>query len=913
MHCLRILFLCSAAVCTTVWPLVSVAADNGSSRTARPESFIVEIRLNGVTTSSDFYEVIRDATGRTFVPAATIVELGEGVSTVQAGQHRLDIIPTQQSILVDLAAHQITINGKIRPLTTDDFVISDKVLLLAGTLMENAFDLSFDLSVENQRLSVSTNTPWPIDLRLARERRWGRSANTSEEKGPPAIDVRQDYALWGAPQMDVNLSLSNSRLGYSALMVGEMAYLTTEVFVSGSDENIGSHRIRAGRSDAQGGVFGINGLYDLQIGDVQPLRAPLIGTGPSGKGVTFRGSPMDRPSGFDTTLIEGDALPGWDAELMSGNSLVGFMRIGPDGRYRFDNIPLGYGMNLLRVVLHGPQGQTREALFRQNVGSEMVPVGHVYSQGYWLSSKALRGVASSPSFLTYGPPGGDLTASTAPAGSYSGLFMIDYGLSKSLTAGLLLAQVPDALARKSTYTGLRLRTSIHDFSVGVDVTGQHDPALAGSARATQLRAAGEIGRTTLTASHELYGAGFHSPRNQAGAIKALTNLRLSLPFDLSIASAKSSSPSAATGDWTFFYLSGMLDRTQSFNGDVLLAPSVQLSHSIAGVALTHQVSQNFSSSPGSNDSARSTSQASTYRLIGAHAEGNLALRGSLERDLDPTPGWRSMTLSASLRENDNIWAADLSGAPATTPGVGLSWSRDMGWAFLSSSASYASGSRVSLGLSLNFTLSGSPRTGVGMSSQYKATHGQADVRVYQLRLPGEASASITEEPLPGASLSVNQSAAPRLTDEQGNARLQGLTTSTSALLHLDQTTLSDSFLVPMQPALRFWPRAGQSIHLEVPVTESGEISGRLTLDEKQALVGVRLQVLNAAGQVHAETTSMNDGYFAFDTVYPGTWQFRLVPGQTWRRLPLQAEPLDVTLVAGELRKTDVEWRVHAAQ
>ena len=897
-----LLVLCGS----TLWSGFCHAAEGVASK---QETFVVELRVNAAATSADFYDVVRDASGRVFVPAAFIFELGEASASVAQGVLRLEVMSTQQSMVVDPGAKTLSVNGESRPLTADDFIAGDQTLLINKTLLETVFDLEMTLSEEAQRLTTATRRPWPIDLRLARERRWGHLDNQQEDVAVTSVEVRQDYAMWGAPQADVALTQSGRSVSHSALIVGEIGLLTAQLFASGANGTLSSHRLLAGRTDPEGRAFGIPGLYDLQVGDVQPMRQALIGTGPQGQGLTFSGQPLDRPVNFDTTVIEGDALPGWDAELVLGQSIVDFMRVGADGRYRFVNIPLGYGTNVLRVVLHGPQGQTRERVYRQTVGGDMVPVGQLYTRGYLLQNAANAGGLSGA---------GSTPGTQAPR--YSGMLAVDYGLSKSLTTGFFVAQVPDAQARGGAYGGFSARSAIEGLSVGLSMVSQQDAAAHGHAQAAQWVMNGALAELSVSFSHDRYGEAFHSPANQNGLITSLTKLRLAMPFSLpkmSVMSVMSGWLTPATADpgkataaaaASLAYAGVALDQTVQRDGSRIVTPSLQLSHGAGDWSLTHMLNYNMTKPPPPGDAfaATASQRDGSYRLLGTQSIGQFNLRGSIERQLAPAPAWKTVAVSASYRDGLDSWNSEINHV-ATVFGYSANWSRDLGWAYLSVGGGWSKSTGVSIGTSLNFTLSGTGRGSVDVSGQYKATQGQADVTVYNRSASGH-----TNDVIPAAHLTLNRSAEGRSTDTSGQAKFLGLSTTEATLLNLDRDSLPDNFLVPMVPSIRFWSRAGQSIHLEIPVTESGEISGRLALDTQQGLAGILLQVLDTQGRVYSETRSLNDGYFMFDTVYAGGWTVRLGPDQTWRTKRLTGESAQVTLGAAALQVGDVVLTVHAA-
>ena len=884
--------LCDVAYFVFFWIIIlvllgSIATSSANDEVEKIDIFLVELSLN-TTRSTDFYEVFRNVKNQLFVPVVPLFELGEATVKSENGKQVLELLPSRQSLIVDLPAHLLTINGQTRALQPDEFMFKNQTLFLNSVLLDQVFGLNFELSEAGQRLSIHSDNPWPVDLRLARERFWGQITNKQEDSAVPAVEIQQDYALWGAPQADVSLSYSDNRFNYSTLMVGELAYLTNQIFITGQNTKVANHRIRAGRTDPQGKAFGIAGLYNFQMGDIQsPLRLPLIGTGSNGKGALFQAAPLERPTNFDTTLIEGDALPGWDAELMSGNTLLDFMRIGTNGRYRFDNIPLGYGMNILRVVLHGPQGQTREIVHQQNIGSDMVPKGQVYGQGY-----AVR---------------------NAHEESYSGGFRFDYGFGKMLTAGGFVAQMPNANgsssenAGNSVYSGIDMRTAISNFSIGTSFTLQYDQALSKNAQAANLRLLGGMGRIAVSTTHEQYGDGFHSNSNENGLVKALTKIRVSAPIVWKSLPDKQSLPANSHS----LYVSASIDRNLYYNGATSVVPSLQLSHDLGAFAITHQFDYNFKSTPNLDGASPEKSREGDYRLIASLRRGEFDLRGRIERHLFSVSSWKTMSFMASYRTGKDIWSGNMSYVPGSSPVFGLHWNRDTKWAFLSTGFSYSQQSGAQLDIGLNFTLSGGNQHNLIMSSEYKATQGQANIKIFEEK-PKKGFSQFSNKTLPvaNANFSINQTSTEHSTDEQGETKLLGLPTYKSSLIMLDRDSLPNSFLVPLQPAVKFWSRPGQSIHIELPVTEGGEISGNLTLEHQQALIGLRVQVLNPAGQIHAETISLNDGYFMFDTVYPGTWKIQLAPAQKWHGKTLRSDPLTVTLLPNELQKTNIEILAH---
>src|SRR6185437_9984206 len=140
-----------------------------------------------------------------------------------------------------------------------------------------------------------------------------------------------DYQLWSIPQGDLQLSSQVDRARqsspqyYSALVTGDVLDMTGRLFITGA--NLGSVpdvRFNLSRSDSAGGVFGLPAMKQFAVGDVTTPAFQNITNGRLERGIVASSFPLDLPSGADRTVIEGDALPGWEAELYRNAALLDY-------------------------------------------------------------------------------------------------------------------------------------------------------------------------------------------------------------------------------------------------------------------------------------------------------------------------------------------------------------------------------------------------------------------------------------------------------------------------------------------------------------------------------------------------------------------------------------------------------------
>src|SRR5690606_8725308 len=112
-----------------------------------------------------------------------------------------------------------------------------------------------------------------------------------------------------------------------------------------------------------------------------------------------------------------------------------------------------------------------------------------------------------------------------------------------------------------------------------------------------------------------------------------------------------------------------------------------------------------------------------------------------------------------------------------------------------------------------------------------------------------------DEPLADVQLLGNHSPAPvARTGADGRAWLTGLAAGEPVRLAVDPSSLPDAFLTPARPELAVETRPGRAFRLDLPIVESGEISGVVELidDARRApLGGFRLELVDERGEVRA--------------------------------------------------------------
>jgi hypothetical protein len=84
---------------------------------------------------------------------------------------------------------------------------------------------------------------------------------------------------------------------------------------------------------------------------------------------------LETPEEFDRITLEGNLPLGWEVELYRNEVLLEFQSASADGRYRFEDVSLLFGVNVLRLIFYGPQGQQREEVRQVRVDTDQISAG----------------------------------------------------------------------------------------------------------------------------------------------------------------------------------------------------------------------------------------------------------------------------------------------------------------------------------------------------------------------------------------------------------------------------------------------------------------------------------------------------------------------------------------------------------
>ena len=861
-----------------VTAIAAKASEEAESAVPPRTPLLVEMTLNG-RSIPDFHDVYESPTGALWLPVEPIVRTGEGhVGSVRSGRYALSLGANRPSVEIDINTRQLRVEDAGKPWPAGVIVERDSRLYIQSQRLKRWFGIDASLGDNGLFVRLQSERPLPVDLRVLREQRWRDFDRPDVATRNRYTRVDAPYHAWGTPrgtlQMRTSADESTSGLPFSAsgAFNVEAGYVSNRIFYSGNDRGgLQTLRWRAGRESPAGRAFGINGLHRLHFGDVDGLRLPLAGGGAQGRGLRFSTAPGSRPELFDVIRIEGDALPEWDAELYRGSALIDFQTIDADGRYAFEDVPLGYGANRLRVMLYGPSGEVEEREVERTIPASQLKAGE----------RHFRGSVTQTGRSTIG-----LDDTGSETGDHIRL-RGDFGVSNGLTASALLSLDKDPWSRFSSRHadapatldgeptgdvervtgGVALQPDLGALRTELVGLHQRDGASAQQLDVRLPRVAG-LG---VSAGYRRYSAGFLTTGRESLGRLIDDRLRLRLGGNLGGVGAL---------DFGSLRLEHTLSRFDT--GANRKEYELDWRHSLAGLRLSHTLSQ----------ISQSDLRRSRYRLLAAYRQDRLSARTRFTASGDAVGDLSSTSVDGSL---DYVFleAPRLSGKISHGTGdrdasAGLNLSHELGPARLTASGSVNASGDWSMGLRMTIGLGMAPAAGPVLMPPSAADTGAVAI-----------SARAGDRPMRGIGFRVNDRPHPVRTDDRGRAVITGLPAHREVRITLDRDTMVDPFLTTASPRLELIPRRGYTHEISMPFADAASVTGFARRADGSAIQGVEVIAERVDGQDQTATRSLSDGYFSFDVLSPGRWRLRIGAAalpDDWRN-----PPVDLGLEAGQQR------------
>ncbi len=285
---------------------------------------------------------------------------------------------------LNLPENKVVIEEKYFDLPGDGIERKDGELYVDTKLLSEWFPVDFNYNFSTQSVGIIPRERLPFQARIEREQAW-RNINGSQVGQTIFPRKESEYELLSMPVVDLGLTgsfidgkKSDDGFGgdFNVIAKGDLGKMTAELYLSGDDEDgLNNTRLTLRRDDPDGNLLGPLKATSIAIGDIREANIPIVGGGQTQRGISISNEEMNRPREFDFTFFEGNLPPGWDVEVYRNKALVRSQRVGTEGKYSFDKIPIYYGKNDFKLMFYGPQGQERVETKSINVGNDLLQKG----------------------------------------------------------------------------------------------------------------------------------------------------------------------------------------------------------------------------------------------------------------------------------------------------------------------------------------------------------------------------------------------------------------------------------------------------------------------------------------------------------------------------------------------------------
>jgi hypothetical protein len=780
-------------------------------------------------------------------------------------------ISEDRQFSLDMQTGQVMADGRQFKFSDTDVIALDGDFYVDAKLLSQWFPVNFNYRFSEQSLGIEPREKIPFQKRMEREM-VGQDLKSRGLDEAILPRKKSKYDLFSLPFIDLGVSGRYSggtenddglTSGFYINAKGDLGKMNTEFYLSGSGEDgLEESRITLLREDPDGGILGPLDATSVSAGDIRVAKVPVLGGGQSERGIRISNEDLIRSKEFDTTFFQGNMPPGWDVEVYRNNSLVATQRVGQDGRYTFDDIPVYYGKNEFRLKFYGPQGQEKEEVKQINVGGELIKKGE---GEYRLSISQNDTDIYDPNKTT-----SDKDDETLNFNAY-----YSYGIIPgfSMNAGVASHEVE---GERHNYLNLGTKGVLNGMYLSGDVVRDTQ-----GGDAVELFAQKGFNGMDLRIKQQFFN-GFITDDSD------ITNPR-KRETDISVSSRIPESDYLPTIPFTLGYDETKRDSYTEQNW------SLRTSSKIKGVNLNNRIDWRKKPSESNTDAELSAQiQAVTYLR-------KLRLRGFAEYDIHPDTELTKTELSAFYAIDKDLstelsLTKDLTEKKDLESALQLNWNN--GVVNISPRVSYNRNGEWDARLSVSTSFGREPRTGkIKASSTQLADSGSVSAKVFHdtnqnLVFDGE------DKVIKGAVVKAVQSHKEMAADNEGVAFLTGLQKNKPTDIILDTDSLTDPFWAPVKKSKSIVPRPGHVEKIDIPVVTTGEIDGTLvthTADGmEEPLSNIKIQLLNRQGNIVQEVRSEYDGYYYFQKVFPGRYSVRVAPENT-QKLNANAPAFEVEI------------------
>lgn len=774
------------------------------------------------------------------------------------------VLREERIFRLDVVARTARAGGRELRLGPQDAALAQGEIYVRTEILEELLPLRLKADVRSLLLDVSATEPLPFQARIEREARRQRLGFGRRGEGRDQTFIETPYALFTPPAVDLVVSGQQDSEGfrprYDVRAAGDLAFAGFQGFVAGDDAGLTEARILLERKDPHRRSALIPGLSRISLGDTYTPSLPIGARSAGGRGIAFTTEDFQEIGAFDQIDLRGELETGWDVELYVDGVLRASQKEADTGQYEFRDVPLVVGLNVVRLVFYGPQGERREETRRLQVGGGGVRRGELLVKfGLVDEGVPVIDVGADAAWDDHDLSDGMDPDAREPFLQRKGLRaagQLAYGVAAGTAVSAGFASFHDFEGNPVRQATIGANAALAGFAAQVDVAADE----AGGSGAS-VGFAGRLRDVAVVARHAEFSGGFLDEGGSYGALEPVVrSTSLNLDYVLGVGSR-----SLPTGF--------RLNREEFADGAVHLLGTARASTSVGRFLVSGTVRYESE-----RDDRGADDQLGAAVTASGLIDDRWRVRATAAWDRD---AFAAVTLDRQWGHGHALrlgFAHRWGDYPATTFQASHVWrlrhvdvSLFGGYATADGEARF--GIQVSTGLAFDgraYRMVGPGAAAGGGMSVFAFVDSDGDGRWR----PGEA-------PVPGLRVQGSRGAA--ATGDDGRALVTGLGDGARASVQMDTASIEDPYLAAPPSLLVIVPRPGRVAVAAFPLQQTGEVEIAVALvregEPSRPLSAVRLQLTDRAGQVVAEGRTEFDGALILSGLRPGAFVLRIDPEQ----------------------------------
>lgn len=766
---------------------------------------------------------------------------------------------------LDPKTPELLLKGEEVAIDGGDIEILDGTLYVALDQLAIWFNVEYGLDEAGQSVTLK-GEPVPSEDAILRQRiRDKIQIGTSQVD--PSFWKTGEHSFLSWPNLNFisnnNWSQSKNEVTSSLQAIAEVDFLKTRTKITANairGSGLTDLRLESRRTELDQDLP----YSEFSVGDITSFRSVNAANSKRGLGFKITNKPLSASSILGEENIAGDAPVDWEAELYRNDTLVDFQIIGEDGRYSFDAVPLGKGVNDIKVVLYGPQGQTRIIEEKVLADSNNPQPGEIrYSLSLSKDETSLFGLREKK--LKENNPN-----YTSSEDLYRFSSEVSYGLTNQFAIAGGLSQSPEPEGDMQ-YASLGIRSSYDGNPITLDLTQGFGLA---NGQALRLFTRFPILGSNLNFTHNEYFS-FEGEQNRIGEDygSALYTRRTQL-----FASLPSYRFEVQDKPWN---ISNSLNINRSEKTDGMLEWEIDPTTTLSTPhgTFTNRLDMNFDKLQGGN-----TQKSAFGNITGTHTIDDFRIRSTFNYQLLPTISYREISADLDYQYDESLslqskLSQNLDADHSISATFGFNGRFDFGEIGMSFTAN--SRHNRSANLTFSMGLQKDPASGeIEVKSTRSIKGGGIKSRVF-VDNNNNGIYDKNDEPL--KDILVKSNDVQKYSNEDGLVSLSALPLYRPIEVSLDERSVKDPFLAGIDTKITVALKDGSVLPVDFPLAPSGEVEGVIeiagTYDDGtvffRPLSNAIIEVVSKQGDVVGTSISTFDGSYIATNIPIGDYRVRV--------------------------------------